>query len=158
MFFPGIDETKLFPQEAMHLEGDGLLAGEAYALLYIVIQRQKCITLEAVNSKIAHAPKGVWSGDGVPIRPIHPNVLIGARGQLPRPDGRIRFTASEMHKFALASNYLLGDLIPEDNIFFICWKLHVQYLKIMLQHVFNGKDIMLMDMLIYKHQELFSKV
>lgn len=154
---PGVDETALFPIEGMHLEGDGLLGAEAYQVMYVLIRKHGFFTLEQANARIRDAPESLWS-DGMCIRPIHHSVLKGQKGGKPLADQRMRYTAAEVHKFALASIDLFDDMIPSDVPVWECWKMHVAYLKILLQSSFTYHDIVTLDTLIYEHQTMYNKV
>lgn len=156
-FMPGVDETKLFPIEGMHLEGDGVLTAEGYQMLYMLIKKRGYFSLERANARIKNAPKSLWR-DGVCIRPIHPSVLKGQKGGRPSSDQRMRYTAAEMHKFAHASVSLFDDMIPNDEPVWQCWKVHVAYFELMLQPSFTFEDIILLDKLIFDHQTLYSQV
>ena len=48
-------------------------------------------------------------------------------------------------------------MLQEDPVY-MCLKLHVAYLRIMLRHCLTFDDIREMDKLIYKHQHLFEQV
>lgn len=76
----------------------------------------------------------------------------------PLADKRARYTAAETHKFALASEALLNDLLPQTEPAWVCWLKHVEYLRVMLQDSFTPQDILKLDNLIFEHQTLFSKV
>lgn len=154
---PGVDETALFPIEGMHLEGDGVLSAEAYQVMYVLIRKHGFFTLQQANDRIREAPESLWS-DGKCIRPIHHSVLKGQRGGKPLADQRMRYTAAEVHKFALASIELFDRMIPSDVPVWECWKIHVAYLKILLQSSFTCDQIITLDKLIYDHQTMYNKV
>lgn len=153
-FFPGIDETKLFPVDLMHAEGDGMLGEESFQCFHVLIKIRNYFTLHEVNTIIKRAPTELWT-DGVPVRPIHSSVCKGVKIQ---SGMRMRWTAAETHKFALASEALFDEHIPAEEPVWRCWKLHVQYLRIMLQDSFTAQDITLMDKLIFDHQTLYREV
>lgn len=76
----------------------------------------------------------------------------------PFSDKRARYTAAETHKFALASEELLSNVVPQTEPVWVCWMKHVEYLRVMLQESFTPQDIIKLDNLIFEHQTLFSKV
>lgn len=76
----------------------------------------------------------------------------------PIADKRARYTAAETQKFALASEELLSDLVPDTEPVWLCWRKHVAYLRVMLQDAFTPQDIVKLDNLIYEHQTLFANV
>lgn len=153
-FFPGIDETKLFPQDVMHAEGDGILGEEAYQCFHVLIKVRKYFTLHRANFIIKCAPSELWS-DGIPVRPIHSSILDGVKVAQAK---RMRWTAAETHKFALASVQLFDHLVPPQEPVWQCWKLHVSYLQLVLQHSLTSQDIANMDKLIFEHQTMYQQV
>lgn len=155
-FFPGIDETKLFPIDAMHAESDGVLGEECYQCFHVLIKRRQYFTLEEANRRIRQAPARLWTDDGIRVRELPTMVLEALRcGPMKK---KILWTAAETQKFALVSCQIFDEIIPAHEPVWQCWKLHVSYLKIMLQHSFTAQDILLMDKLIFEHQTLFNKV
>ena len=51
---------------------------------------------------IENAPRSTWS-DGIPPPPLHPHILKGTRkGSKIKAGGKVRYTAMQMMKFALA--------------------------------------------------------
>lgn len=153
-FFPGVDETKLFPIDVMHAEGDGMLSEEAYQCFHVLCKVREYFTLQRLNFILRNAPDEMWP-DGVAVRPIHSSVMDGLRV---KRGMRMRWTAAETHKFARASVKLFDHLVPEDEIVWRCWKLHVSYLEIMLQPTLTTQDVALMDKLIFDHQTLYRQV
>lgn len=141
----------------MHLEGDGILGAEGYQVMYMLIRKRGYFTLQEANHRIKGAPKSIWAPDGICIRPMHASVLKGQRGGKPLSDCRLRYTAAEVHKFAIASIGLFDDLVPEDEPVWLCWKKHVEYLHILLQSSFTSHDIVMLDKLIYDHQTMYNQ-
>ena len=61
----------------------------------------KEFTLETANKVIARAPRSTWS-DGVTPPPLHPHILKKTKGNKLKKAGKLRYTAFNMTKFALA--------------------------------------------------------
>jgi len=72
-----------------------------YWCFYCFMVVHKLFTLDFANKVLAGAPKSMWS-DGIPPRPLHKHILKGAKGNRPKRGGKMRQTASDMVKFALA--------------------------------------------------------
>ena len=63
--------------------------------------------------------------------------------------------------YTLQSVELLSPLLNDDDTQlpeWRCWLLHVEYLKILLQHSFTAADLVKLDNLIIEHQTLFLQV
>ena len=99
-YFKNFNVAQQQPTDGMHLTGDGITSYDGYYCFYSLI-RAKILSLEAINERLRTAPKSTWP-DGIRVRDMHSNVKKGRLGGLPRKDGRLRYTASKMNKFALA--------------------------------------------------------
>ena len=87
----------------LHQEGDGLLRYEAYWCFNSLINDPELpdFTFDEVNRRIRNAPAEVWS-DGQRLPDMHLSIKKGAKGNKPRANGVMKYTGSQMHKFALA--------------------------------------------------------
>jgi hypothetical protein len=77
------------------------IAGVAYFVYHMLIVQMRLFSLKFANKVIANADPSVWEG-GRPPRPLHASILKGAKGKKPKQGGKMRQTASDMVKFALA--------------------------------------------------------
>jgi hypothetical protein len=100
-YFPNFDITEMMVEDGMHLQADGLLQYLGYWVFHTLIVKRKYFTLKEANRAIASAPTTLWS-DGIPPRPLHSHLLKGGKGGRPKSSNKLRFTASQMMKFALA--------------------------------------------------------
>jgi|TARA_B110000046_G_scaffold134902_1_gene141188 hypothetical protein len=67
--------------------------------MLIVVMKE--FDFATANKVIKHAPRSCWS-DGRAPPPLHKSVLKRAKKNTLRKSGRLKYTASEMTKFALA--------------------------------------------------------
>jgi hypothetical protein len=67
----------------------------------MIIQKYKWLDLKTANKLLARAPLSTWS-DGIAPPHLFPSVLKGTTGGRPSSDGKMRYTASQMRKFATA--------------------------------------------------------
>jgi len=144
----------------------------------------KMFTLKEANKIMAAAPRSTWIGDGFPPPPIHHFLLKGAKNKLPKKAGKMRYTASNMRKFAIArcvricynpsiepSNHAFGfasamhsvdlfaPLITDaEHPVWVSWVKHVEYVKLMVQDSYTIPQIIDMDKAIYEAQVAFRKV
>ena len=124
-FFPEFDLTEMMTQDAMHLEDDGnlgcvclclhmcilhpivshlvshLVSDHGYWTFHTLIVKEKKFTLHEINKILQAQPRSYWE-DGRPPPGLRKDVLKGSKGGLAKKAGRLRYTASNMRKFALA--------------------------------------------------------
>lgn len=75
--------------------------GVAYFVFNMLIVQMKLFSLKFANKVIANADPSVWH-DGRAPRPLHASILKSAKGKKPKKNGKMRQTAADMVKFALA--------------------------------------------------------
>lgn len=67
----------------------------------MLMVEMKEFTFATANKVIKHAPRSVWS-DGIPPPPLNPHILKRTKGNQLKKGGKLRYTAFNMTKFALA--------------------------------------------------------
>jgi hypothetical protein len=102
---------------------DSLCADHGYWTFHMLIVVLKWFSLKEVNSVLAAAPRSTWH-DGFAPPPIHPHLLKGAKNKRPKRAGKMRYTASNMRKFAVARFVSCLDTCLGSNatyLFHICF-------------------------------------
>ena len=125
-FVPGFNVAEKMPQDQMHAEGDGSLGVDGQLTLHDAICKRKLFSLETANKRLSSAPRSIWS-DGKPPPPLHVTLKEHKRGK------RLRYSAADMGKFALASPQLFGDLFPPGDAIWGVWCAHVRRESLLLQ-------------------------
>ena len=118
-FVPGMDAATKIPQDQMHAEGDGSLSTDAQLTFHDAIFKRKLFSIETANKRLSSAPRSMWS-DGHQPPPLHPTMQDHKRGR------RLRYSAADMGKFAIASLELFGDLFPPGDAIWSVWCAHVR--------------------------------
>jgi len=85
---------------ACHANRPAPTADHAYWAFNELIVMQKLFSLEEANTLIREAPSTTWS-DGIRPAPLHPSILKRSQSGVKR-GGKLRYTAHNMMKFALA--------------------------------------------------------
>ena len=67
----------------------------------MLIVKRKYFSLKQANAILEDAPFSTWP-DGFRPRPLHPHLLKGAKNGRPKKAGKLRYTAAQMRKFAIA--------------------------------------------------------
>ena len=66
----------------------------------------RMFSFQDMQKAMENAPLSVW-GDGIPLKPLHKHVLKSAKSKRPLKSGKLRYTASQMRKFAIARCLIL---------------------------------------------------
>ena len=153
---PLADFTVMAPEDPMHGEPDGNLRRSGYRTIYNM-GRAWGVTCEQVNGAIRSYN---WPpGDRPPD--LHESIMKGAKGGMPDPDGKWRYSASQGLKFSKHSVAMLqnaGLVRDTEAPFWKCWVKHVEYINILLQDEFTQQDILTLDRKVYEYQEAVDKV
>lgn len=140
----------------MHGEDDGLLRAEAYQMLNILFRKWKehGFTLDRFNAAMLD-----WNWGGTVVPPLHHSVLEGAKGGVPSVGAHLRYTASQMVRFARALQFIMAPFIhdPKEPAW-ISWKLHLEYFEQKMARQFDDESILRLEAAIVAHQKAFNAV
>lgn len=153
------------PMGLMHVEFEGNLKVHIAAFIYMacsVLKRsdgQPWATLDAVNAAISEYS---WPADRSD-RPsgFHHSVTKGTKDNTPVPAATINWTASQVMHFAMHAVHILEPFVPSDqrqHRVWVCFRLHMQYVELLLHDSFDLTKIALLDRLIYAQQTLFLQI
>ena len=156
-YFPHLkDPFKSSPQDGMHgLFSSGIANSGLAETLYVHSTVLKDFTVDELNDRIEDFD---WPPGSKPP-PVHPAVLIGARGGIPLPGANVRYTGSQTMHFVLHSRALLEPLVRHvDSPAWLAWLAMVDVVQRYVADSFTHKTIMALDAAIAKHHRLYQKV
>lgn len=141
----------MVPQEAMHVEGGGIIVKEAKDMIHEHIQVKKLYTLDQANA--------VWrrlKRQHPILRPIpdfHPRVLK-------KKTKALRIKAHDAHTFMRYSLKLFRELLGSESNdpSWRAWQTHFKYFELLFQESLTQQDVSKLEKLIYKHHRQLKRI
>ena len=184
---PHFDITTSVPQDLMHVEAEGLLKGEAAAMIFSHIRNRQYYTLEALNRALdqyawpsgnrpPYFTEGVLKGrnakepaegagddggyEGGNDSDEEEVVIVGGASKYaPKSGCHIHMTAGQTLLFARHSPTIFARLnVPSNDPALKCWLTHLEYLNILMQQEIDEAQILEMEALVRSHQEQMKKI
>ena len=146
------------PFGIMHVEYEGNCKCHVAGFVYCMVRVHKWCTLDEINRRM----KAVLKGSDCPPSFRH-DAEEGTDALTPHTDASISWTAAQVRKFMLhAVEILIGGSEPLvkdcSKASWICFELHCQYFQLLHLLSYSRDDIIKLDRLIYKQQEMFLKI
>jgi hypothetical protein len=114
-----------------------------------------------VKPKLKAKGKAVSRGITKPKRRAAPSaglaaaaasVVAAGERYLPKKGCHVHMTSGDMMQFALHSLAIFQALgVPDNNPALCCWRTHIEYFRLLLQHSLTDAEVLKIDALIYSH-------
>lgn len=171
---PHFDITRCVPRDLMHVELEGTLKSHLYGILFMAF-KLKWFTLTQLNVAIRtwpfpegkrpdiirQRPEGKSMHIQTALLPQSHLLPAGTKHGAPKANKTLRWTASQVLHFVVASVELMGQLMTADqreNIIWQSWIAHVDYFMRLMQTRFTDEGLQHLESSIIHAHKLFQKI